>query len=352
MITKQIWKAATIIQETKDTVTVVFDTGGSPFIYEPGQFINVTLRIGDMPVTRSYSLSSCPDEDVSPSITVKRVNGGQMSNFIIDNAANIGKWYIEGPYGNFTPSSSTYASQHVILMAGGSGITPLFSIARTVLTRSADVKVTLIYCSRSLDDMIFRKSIETLPEKFKGRFNSYHVLSQPGDVIELSSGTVIKGRLNKLICKKLIKQAVDNLHNGVEYFICGPSQLMKMKKNILEAMQIPDEHIYLEWYSPEPSNDLVSLPQEPQEVLLHYYEQSNLLDVKAGQSILAAALDDKIFLPYSCKAGTCGKCTARLTSGKVTMVNNYALRPSDVDAGLILLCQSYPVSDDVTVEIG
>jgi ferredoxin-NADP reductase len=351
MVTTHLWKTAAIVQETKDTVTVIFDTGGIPFKYEPGQFINLTLLINGQPVTRSYSLSSNPDEDINPSITVKRVNGGVMSNFIIDNIAGISKWRIEGPYGNFTPLPGTYTSSHVILLAGGSGITPLFSIARSILSKSPDTTVTLIYSSRTPDDIIFKGSIEDWKQRFPGRLKSYHVLSQPTDGMQSSDGTVIKGRLNKLIARKLIKQAVGDPLNGVQYFICGPTGLMKTHREMLETMQVPAENIYMEWFAPEPSNQQVILPQEPQEVMLHFYEQSNLLDVEAGQSILTAALEDKIPLPYSCKTGTCGKCTARLTGGKVKMISNYALRQSDIDAGLVLLCQSYPLTDDVTVEI-
>ena len=351
MATKQIWTTAAIIGETKDTITVVFDTGGVPFKYAPGQFIDVTLLIGDLPLTRSYSLSSSPDEDVNPSITVKRVSGGIMSNFIVDNIPNIHKWYIDGPYGNFTPLASAYTSSHIVLLAGGSGITPLYSIGRSILNRSPDTKVTVIYSSRTPEDIIFKRSIEAMTVRFKGRLNSYHVLSQPTDVTENSAETVIKGRLNTLIAGKLIKQTINDPLNNVQYFICGPSALMKMHRKVLETMQVSDENIYMEWFAPESVNEHVSLPQEQQEVLLHFYEQTNLLDVEAGQTILAAAIVDKIPLPYSCKTGTCGKCTARLINGKVKMINNYALMQDDVNAGIILLCQSYPLDNDVTVEI-
>lgn len=351
MITTHLWKTAGIIQETKDTVTVIFDTGGAHFSYEAGQFINITLMINGLPVTRSYSLSSSPAENTNPSITVKKVNGGIMSNFIVDNAAAIGKWRIEGPYGNFTPSSGTYTSRHVVMLAGGSGITPLFSIARSVISRSPDTTVSIIYSSRTSEDIIFKSALDDWAKSFNGRVNIRHVLSQAADVSELSGETIIKGRLNKLVARKLIKQVVGDPLSGVQYFICGPSSLMKMYREVLEAMQLPAENIFLEWFASEYSNEQVTLPQEPQEVLLHFYEQSNLLDVEAGQSILMAALEDKIQLPYSCKTGTCGKCTARLTGGKVKMIGNYALRQNEIDAGLILLCQSYPLDSDVTVEI-
>jgi ring-1,2-phenylacetyl-CoA epoxidase subunit PaaE len=348
MASKQIWTTAAVIGETKDTITVIFDTGGVPFIYAPGQFIEVTLLIDDEPVTRSYSLSSSPDEDIKPSITVKRVNGGVMSNFILDNISDIHKWYIDGPYGKFTPLTSAYTSRHIVLMAGGSGITPLYSIARSILSRSPDTKVHLIYSSRTQEDIIYRNAIEGLTERFTGRLNCYHVLSQPKDFIE---STVFNGRLNKLIAQELITQATADPLNNVQYFICGPSELMKIHREVLEAIQVPADQIYMEWFAPEFSNEPVSLPQEPQEVLLHFYEQTNLLDVRVGQTILAAALEDKVPLPYSCKEGTCGKCIAKLTSGEVKMINNYAIRQDDVDAGIILLCQSYPLNDNVTVEI-
>ena len=352
MAAKQVWTTANIIKETGDTVTIVFNTGGVPFGYAPGQFINVTLLINDLPVTRSYSLSSTPDEDAHPSITVKRVKGGVMSNFIIDNISGINKWNIDGPYGIFVPSESTYAARHIILMAGGSGISPLYSIGRSILSKSPDTKITLIYCSRTADDIIFRASIEQLTERFNNRLEIYHVLSQPKDVIEHPGITVINnGRLNPSLAEKLIKQVTGGSIAGVQFFICGPVELMKMYHELLKTMPVPAEQIFMEWFAPEAVSEPVSLPLEPQEVLLHFFEQTNLLDVQAGQTILAAAREDKIPLPYSCNAGTCGKCTAKLTSGKVKMLNNYSLRQDDVDAGMILLCQSYPLDNDVTVEV-
>lgn len=352
MAIKQEWTTAAILDETKDTITIVFNTGGIPFAYAPGQYIDVTLWIDGVPVTRSYSLSSSPGQDVNPSITVKRVPGGVMSNYIIEHRERINKWYIDGPYGRFTPSAGSYTCKHIVLLGGGSGITPLLSIGRSILSQSPDTTVTLIYSNRTAADIIFRTTIEDLAKRAGGRLNTWHVLSQPTDGIESPGAPVIKGRLNKLVARKLIKQAVGDPLNVVQYFICGPSTLMKMHQEMLQAMQVPAEHIHMEWFAPDPAEQPVSLPQHPQEVLLHFYEQTNLLDVQAGQSILAAALEDKIPLPYSCKTGTCGKCTAKLTSGEVKMINNYALRQDDINAGMVLLCQTYPLNGEVTVEIG
>lgn len=349
-MSSQIWGTAEIIHETNNVVTIVFNTGGLPFVYKPGQFINITLVIDGLPVTRSYSLSSLPDSDIRPSITVKKIPGGVMSSYIVDNADQIHQWQVTGPFGSFTPAPDTHNAAHVVLLAGGSGITPLFSIARSLINSTENTCITLIYSSRTKEDIIFRQAIEEWALQHKGRVHIHHAISQ-AEENEVAAVSVIKGRINKLITRKLIKSVVGKALNAAHYFICGPAELMNMHKEMLSAQQVPDENINIEWFAPEPDAGQAVLSTDMQEVLLHFYEQSNLLEVQPGTSILAAGLEEKIPLPYSCKTGTCGMCTARLTSGKVNMISNYALRKDDLEAGLILLCQSYPLTNDVTVEI-
>lgn len=349
-MSSQIWSTAAIIPETGSVVTIVFNTKGYPFEYKPGQFINITLEINGANVTRSYSLSSLPGEDERPSVTIKKVPGGVMSSYIVDHIDQIRHWQVAGPFGSFTPAAATYLTDHVVLLAGGSGISPLFSIARSVIHQSQHTAVTLIYSSRTKEDIIFRNAIEEWANRHPGRVNVHYAISQPGDN-DATHPSIIKGRINKLVARKLIKSIVGDAMDTAHYFLCGPVELMKMHKDMLTIQQVQDDNIYMEWFAPEQETDHHSLPENMQEVLLHFFEQSNLLEVHPGKSILAAALEDRIPLPYSCKAGTCGICAARLTSGKVSMVNNYALRKSDLEAGLILLCQSYPVTNDVTVEI-
>lgn len=346
----QIWSTAGIIHETRNVVTIIFNTEGHLFEYKPGQFINITLVIDGVSVTRSYSLSSMPGKNILPAITVKKVPGGILSSYIVDNAEEIQKWQVTGPYGSFTPAPGTYNAQHVVLLAGGSGITPLFSIARSLTNTSITTSVTLIYSARTKEDIIFRRALEAWAEEHQERVKVHYAISQPDD-IDVQATSIIKGRINKLTTRKLIKSAIGDALDAAHYFICGPADLMNMHKEMLGTQQVPDDNVYLEWFSPEPDAGNTMLPSETQEVLLHFYEQSNLLEVLPGQSILSAALGEKIPLPYSCKTGTCGICAARITSGKVNMANNYALRKADLEAGLILLCQSYPLTADVTVEI-
>lgn len=350
MINTYKWLTAGIIRETNHAVTVIFNTNGEPFDYKPGQFVNITLTIAGESVTRSYSLSSLPG-DMNPSITVKRVPGGMMSNYIVDEHNNIDTWNVSGPHGSFVLPDNNAAARHLVLLAGGSGITPLFSIGRSFVDQYPDATVTLIYSSRTTDEIIFKGMLESWAGHHPDRLKIHYALSQEEENSHIPHATVSKGRVNKLVARKFIRSAVMDPLSDVYYFICGPSELMKMHQEMLEAMQVPVDNVFLEWFAPVENEGKVVLPDSQQEVLLHFYEQSNLLEVGVGKSILAAALEDRIPLPHSCKAGTCGICAARLTAGKVTMLNNFSLRKSDLEAGLILLCQSYPLTADVTVEI-
>lgn len=344
-----VWKTKSIIPETKESITIVFDTGAEKFNYKAGQFINLTVNIDDTPVTRSYSFSSSPDEHDSPSITVKKVYGGLLSTYIVDQAHHIKEWYIDGPYGSFTAPSGR---KHLVLLGGGSGITPLFSILKDFLVQGEDMRVTLIYANRTPEDIIFKGAIEQWQKIYGERINVIHVLSQAVGQANNLPGTIIQTRLNKIIVKKLIRQAVISPSQQAYYLICGPVSLMSLYGDALVGMEISDDLILLEHFAPALPDQPIVLPDKTHEVLFHFYEQSNLLEVKPGSTILSSALAEKMPLPYSCKAGTCGRCVAKLTAGNVSMPNNFILRKNELDAGMILLCQSYPLNDQVTIEIG
>ncbi|NML22600.1 ferredoxin--NADP reductase [Pseudoflavitalea sp. G-6-1-2] len=344
-----IWRTASVTRETKDTVTIHFDTGSQPFDYKPGQFVNLTILIDSKPVTRSYSLCTAPGIDPRPAITVKKIEGGLMSSYLVDNAAQVAHWQVEGPYGAFTAPSET---KHLVLLAAGSGITPVFSIAKQVLHSQPETNITFLYSNRTTDDIIFREQLNRWKEEFGARFNMVHALSQQADETCLCADETIAGRLNRLVIKKLLKKYVAGELDHSQFFICGPSGLIQLHQEALAALEVPENNIFSERYLPEETAPPVELPTQMFEVMLHYYEQSNLLEVQPGFNILNAALTDRIAVPNSCNNGTCGKCAARLTAGNVVMKQNYVLGKEELEAGMVLLCQSYPLNDEVTVEIG
>lgn len=347
------WLTREVIRQTRDAVTIIFDTNGSAFEYQPGQFVNVSLIVNGEKLTRSYSLSSSPHTDLYPSITAKRVEGGLMSSYIADYAERIHEWDIEGSYGSFVPVEGSYQSRHVVLLAGGSGITPVWSIAKSILSKSSDVKLTLLYANRNWNDVIFADTIEASVQQYKERMKVFHALSQPNGENPVLADNLIEGRLSKLVVKKLLKQIAGETFEDVHFFICGPSGLMELYQESLEALKVPETNIFLERFSVEARpNKQTNLPDRVHEVLLHFYEQTHLVEVIPGNTILTAGLDSGIPLPHACKSGTCGVCTALLTAGKVNMIKNYALTENEAAEGMVLLCQSYPLSDDVTIEIG
>lgn len=342
-----VWVLHEVLQETKDTITIRFNTQGKPFRFFAGQFVNVTLFIDGEAVTRSYSLSSSSIEQ-HPSITIKRVPNGIMSNYLLDNAHAIQEWEIEGPYGNFILNEPIEQDKSFCFLGGGSGITPLFSIMKTLKEDSHD-PVHLIYANRNEHDVIFKDAIEKLVKD--GKAKVFHALT--GNVSSETYGEELyKGRLNKLIIKKLIKQRFDEPAN-VLYYICGPEKLMEVYRDALTSLAVPEKNIFMENFSLEDKDTAEALlPKVPHEVLMHVYESTNLIDVKAGQSILEAALENGLPVKYSCKNGTCGSCWGRYSEGEVNMVKNHALTNGEVESSYILLCQTYPMNDQVTVHVG
>ncbi|ULQ58240.1 iron-sulfur cluster-binding domain-containing protein [Flavihumibacter rivuli] len=349
-MTKQIWKALSLLQETGDSITIKFDTMGSPFDYQPGQYIDLGFEWKGELLRRSYSLSSVPGLDENPAITVKRVEGGLVSSILTGQPDSIKEWMIEGPFGQFTPGSSSKPAKHYVLLAGGSGITPLYAIAKYLLHFS-DATITLVYASRNWESTIFGQELLYLSQSFSHRLKLLFALSAEKDEGLLPPQALFKGRLTRLALKKILRPVLqENADGSSEIFICGPQGLNEMGIEVMKELGVDESGIHLEWFNPV-SIDPEEGELEDQQVLIHFYEQTNLLDVKAGQSILAAALGDRIPVSYSCQTGTCGRCAAKLVSGKVKMAANYALNKDDLNAGLVLLCQAYPGDDQVTVSV-
>jgi ring-1,2-phenylacetyl-CoA epoxidase subunit PaaE len=346
------WKTAALIRETPDSLTIVFDTGSDEFTYKPGQFVNLSLYIENKKQTRSYSLSSSPDGDEKPAITVKQVDRGWMSGYILGHAEEIEEWMVEGPHGQFYPDFDEVKDGHIVLIGGGSGITPLYSILKYALKQTS-VKLTVIDANRSVNDIIFGKALKYLENNFPDRLEIWHAFSrsQPGD--NASFRNTINSRLGTLVLKKILKRTPGVVTGNSYYFICGPAGLVALAQDTLHALGVPDERIWKEYFIPPKNEEKeFELPETMHEVLLHYYEQSNLLEVSPGKTILESALEDRIPIPYSCRNGTCGSCVGKLLAGNAIMKKNYSLPREMVEKGYILLCQAHPFDNQVTVEVG
>jgi ring-1,2-phenylacetyl-CoA epoxidase subunit PaaE len=197
---------------------------------------------------------------------------------------------------------------------------------------------------------IFQPVLSWLEKTYSTRLTiQYFLTEEKGNAAEESN--YFHGRISKFLLRKLLKKKIAN-EQSPPVFVCGPYSYIELVTECLKEMGLNEKFIQKEYFAiPVASEQGWELQERTLEVLLHFNEQSNLLSVQPGQTILDAALDDKIALPYSCKQGSCGICVSRLTSGRVQMKNNFSLDKDQVAAGAVLLCQSHPLDDEVTVEV-
>ena len=353
---KYTWQTHKIIKETEDTITIYFDTAQQAFTYLPGQYLNIRLTVNGELLIRSYSFSSKPSEEF-PAVTIKRVTGGKMSNYILDNADHIENWEIEAPFGNFVLEKPIAEQSQIVLLAGGSGISPLYAMLKSI--ESTNPIPLLVYSNKSPEDTIFWNELEAMQADEK--LNICYSFTAP----EFVSTKInhVAGRFNLLVLRSVIKRLVGEVAEA-HYYICGPNGLMDLYRDALTGLNIPETHIHLEYFDPIPIDaGNMETDGNAKDVIVNYYEENyindetqtfectSLIEVQPKQSLLDAMKAQHINVPSSCKNGTCGACWAVKTDGEVRMLNNAALTEQDIAEGIILLCQSYPMNADVCVTV-
>ncbi|MEU6662847.1 ferredoxin--NADP reductase [Streptomyces sp. NPDC046821] len=319
-------KVADVVRETADAVSLVLD---AQLPYKPGQFLTVRLPGGG---ARCYSLASSPHTGEPMKVTVKKVAGGVGSGWICDQVKAGDELEILPPGGTFTPAD---LDADLILVAGGSGITPVISIAKSVLNAGTG-KVTLLYANRDESSVIFRDELWGLAEEFAGRFNVVHWLEA----------------LQGLPTEKLLASALAPYADRAAH-LCGPAPLMDAAESALRA--VGGRHIHREKYfslsddvfapqvvkqSDGAPTHQASVELDGETTELGWSEDTPLLD-----AMLAAGLD----APFSCREGACSACCCRVVSGEVKMIRNEVLDDEDVADGYILACQAVPLSDRVEI---
>ena len=346
-------KVKEVVQETPDTVTIHFWHPLSEMIkYEAGQFLTLMPVIDGQKVRRSYSMSSSPQVDVSPAVTVKRVPGGLVSNWLNDHVKEGDFMETMAPMGRFTLTPDDTAARHVVLIGAGSGITPLMSIAKSVLMVEPDSRVTLLYGSRNEDSVIFKNQLAALQQKYGDRLALHHALSQP-----LNGWAGMNGRLNKTHILRILETALNFDAATATFYICGPDGLMDEAKRALAILNVPADHVLTESFVSanaavgDVTEDEDDGSLKTQEITVLYEGSEYKFNVEPHQTILEAALDLDIDLPYSCQAGMCTACLGKCTSGKIKLDEEDGLTESEMKAGYILTCVAHPLTRDVVIEI-
>ncbi|GAB3204460.1 ring-1,2-phenylacetyl-CoA epoxidase subunit PaaE [Pontibacter aydingkolensis] len=354
-------KVVEITRETSDAITIHFEHPEKQTIpYKPGQFLTLILNIDGKEVRRSYSLSSTPHEGPRLAVTIKRVSGGLVSNYLMDHAKVGEEIRVMQPIGNFCLTCAPDNQRHVLLFGAGSGITPLMSILKSVLREEPNSRVTLLYGNTDEDSIIFKDQLQNLEAEYVDRFKVAYIFSQPKQACEN------RGRMNQsLIIKILERLQLAKVDNAV-YYMCGPEGMMDEVRHALNVLHVPAENIFRESFV---SNKLIEQQQQQaqhgdvlasdddgeitaQTVTIIYEGAEYHVEVQPDQTILEAALEQDVDLPYSCQAGLCTACRGKCLSGKVHLDEREGLSDAELDEGYVLNCVGHPLTSNVVIEIG
>ncbi len=340
-------------RETADSVSIAFNIPPQlqpEYKFTQGQYLTLKLNVGGEEIRRSYSICSNPYTDNELRVAVKEVKDGKGSTMINRNLKVGDHVEVMTPMGNFYSLLSGANKKHYVLFAGGSGITPMMSIIKSVLYVEKQSKITLVYANRDEASVIFGTELVKLQELHKEKLSIHFVYDTPKNPIDaLYSGMLTTEKVGALL-EKFQLQSAD------EVFICGPAPLMETIKNVLKAKNVKDEKVHIEYFSAvldtiskaENANSGSGLTSKV--TVIQYGIETQLDLASDGSSILDAALDAGVDVPFACKGAVCCTCRAKVLEGKVTMDANFALTDKEVSQGYILTCQSHPITEKVIVD--
>lgn len=311
-------RVARVIEETADAKSFVLDVPDD-FAYEPGQFVTVRVHVGDETYLRCYSMSSCPKVDDEFKVTVKRVPGGAVSNWMNDHLDAGDHIEVTRPAGVFVLPDG---EGDIVAFAGGSGITPVLSILKHALATTSR-RVRLLYANRDRDSIIFDAELAALGVEVANH-------------LDAEDGFVTGDDVRPFVVP------------GAEYFICGPGPFMDIVEAALLEAGVDEARIHIERFIVEDA-PMVDAPADGVRVTIELGGKTVTADHYPGTTILQTARQAGLSAPSSCEAGSCATCMGRLLQGEVAMRVNNALTDDEVAEGWILTCQSVPTTDDVHV---
>ncbi|MGL4596345.1 MAG: 2Fe-2S iron-sulfur cluster-binding protein [Bacteroidia bacterium] len=342
-------RIADITRETADCVSLVFDIPAairSEFNYQQGQYLTLKLIVNGEEIRRSYSVCSSPVADSELRIAIKKVKDGRGSTYLNDVARVGDELEVMTPMGNFhSPMLAAHTKQYY-LFAGGSGITPMLSIIKTVLHSEPNSKLTLFYGNRDTNSIIFKNQLEQLLAANANRLAVIHILEQ-GAADALCTGIMSPEKVQELITK------YGSLSGDNEFFVCGPTPMMQNVQQVLEAGKVEAKRIHIEYFTAAletPKTPVAASSSDTSKVTVIMDGAETIFDVSAtGDAILDLALDAGLDVPYACKGAVCCTCRAKVLEGKMTMDNNFALTDDEVRQGYVLTCQAHPATPVVVV---
>jgi len=344
-------KVKDIRRETADAVSIAFEVPPQQqpeYQFKQGQYVTLKLNLKGEEVRRSYSLCSSPFSEKELRVAIKEVQGGLVSSYINRELKVGDAMEVMTPMGNFHTVLSGAKAKSYVLFAGGSGITPMMSILKSVLYVEKQSKITLIYANKNEESTIFKNELDALSGN-NPNLTVVHVYDQPkAKISDLQTG---------IVSPEKAKALIENFGGlkADEYFICGPGPMMENVKSTLETLKIPKEKIHIEYFTSviEAVNkaEAASGGNVKAKVKVIQYGIETDFDLETSSiSILEAAIEAGVDAPFSCKGAVCCTCRARVLEGQVKMTANFALTDQEVEEGFILTCQAHPVTEKVVVD--
>lgn len=332
---------------TDDAVAVTFDVPpdlSDAYAFKPGQSLTLRRMIDGRDHRRTYSI--CAPVGRKPRIGVREVPDGLFSAWLVRDVAVGDRIDVQTPTGAFA-ANPDQAARHVMI-AAGSGITPVLSIASSVLANPG-AQATLFFGNRTSGSVMFAESLSDLKDSYGPRFDLFHVLSREPRDVELFSGRLDADRLRTLLTTLVPVAGIDH------FWLCGPYAMSAEAQRVLAELGVPEDRVHRElFYVDEPPPELHHVDAvasgKTSDVTIVLDGRSSTTALPVGCSILDAAQEHRTDLPFACKGGVCGTCRALVACGEVDMRRNYALEKAEVAEGFVLTCQSFPVSDKVTVD--
>lgn len=338
-------------RETPETVSLTFDVPTEEkelFKYKQGQHLTVKAMIQGQEIRRSYSIcNSVADDELK--VAVRHVEGGAFSTFANMDLKAGDTLEVMPPLGHFYIDLEPESSRNYLMVAAGSGITPILSIIKTTLETEPNAHVTLLYGNRTVESTIFRNEISELKNRFLNRFTFFHFMSQQPLEVEFFNGRLDGEKTKAAVERILGGQSIDHA------FVCGPQAMIMDVTGALKACGLSEKQIHSELFGTgegalkAPVRRAAAIEQSSRaqlEIIIDgEIKQVSMPDGETN--ILDAMANAGVDAPFSCKGGVCATCRAKVLEGEVDMALNYGLEKEEVAAGFVLTCQSFPKTDKV-----
>jgi ring-1,2-phenylacetyl-CoA epoxidase subunit PaaE len=338
---------ASVEHLTDDSAAVTFDVPDDlrdAFDFRAGQSLTLRRTIDGVEQRRSYSI--CAAVGQRPRIGVREIPDGVFSRWLVRDVRPGDSIDVQTPTGSFRADPA--AGGRHLCIAAGSGITPMLSIASSVL-QHPDAQLTLLYGNRTTGSVMFAEELADLKNRYGPRFDLVHVLSREPRDVELFTGRLEADRLRRLLTLLVPVSAIDHV------WLCGPFGMIADARAVLAELGVDDDRVHFElFYVDEPPPELhredAVVSGETSDVTIVLDGRTTTAAMSRGQSVLDSAQATRSDVPFACKGGVCGTCRAKISDGEVDMRRNYALEEAEVEQGFVLTCQSFPVSEQVTVD--